>query len=504
MAKKILSLLLAALMLAPAMIGCSETTVNESTENGGTPAGNESAGEISGETEEIAAGEERVYPELPDDLNFDGHTFTIMNNDYNIPVWSQIDIVAEEMTGEAINDAVFTRNSNVSDKYNCVIASEKTANLSGELPTLIQANDDFIDIATVHLRTFADHALEGYYIDVKDITSMDLTKPWYDQNSVEEVSIMNLLYGVATDITLMDEQATGAMVFSKSLYTDHQLAGTFGDFYELVREGKWTLEALNTMATSVSADKDGDGSRTENDLFGLLYQRDTLTSFFTAFGINIATKNADDIPEMTLMTGNNVDIMDQIFNLIYQPDYCMNVMAYFGEANWSDEMVNMFQTNNALLMWIRLADVENLRAMETDFGIIPVPKYTEEDPEYRSAVNSYVGTLTCIPQTNYNPEMTGYFIEALASESRYVLLPEYYEINLQGKVSRDQESREMLDIIFANRHYDLGEIYDPGDFANILINMTMVNDRDIASKWARSEKMINKILDNMVKHFGEQ
>ena len=214
------------------------------------------------------------------------------------------------------------------------------------------------------------------------------------------------------------------------------------------------------------------------------------------------TKNADDIPEPTLMTEQGSDALDKIFDLLYQEDYCMNVMITFGE-DYTENMVNMFEEKKSLILWIRFADVENLRAMDIDFGIVPVPLYTEAQSRYYSSVNPYVGTLTCIPQCAYDTEMTGYFVEALASESHYRVLPEYYEINLKGKVARDQESRDMMDTIFSSRIYDLGQIYDPGDFANTLIYMTMNHDRDVASKWAKSGKLVQKTLDKMLAKFED-
>ncbi|MBQ7298785.1 MAG: extracellular solute-binding protein [Clostridia bacterium] len=446
----------------------------------------------------------RIEPKVPADLDFEGHTFTILNNIHSVPLWTQTDIAVEEQTGESLNDAIYNRNKIIEEKYNCSIASLQSDNVSQTVTTLVRAGDSSVDVVTHYLRNFAAQARQGLLIDLFTVDTMDLSAPWYDTNCVTEVSILNRLYGIASDITLMDEQATGAIVFNKSVYNNYDIDDTFGNIYEIVKDGKWTFEVLKKMVTSVSSDLDGDSARTENDLYGMLYQRDTLTSFFTGFGINIATKNANDIPEMTLMTDRNITIIDEIFDLLYQEDYCMNVMAYFGESFWSDEMVKIFQADRTLMMWIRLRDVENLRSMDTDFGILPVPKYSESDANYSSAVNSYVGTMTCIPQTNYNPAMTGYFIEALASESHYSVVPAYYDLNLQGKVSRDEESREMLDIIFANRHYDLGEIYDPANIANQLIAMTMTNDRDIASKWAKNEKNINKQLEKMIQSFEEQ
>ncbi|MBR5871618.1 MAG: hypothetical protein IKZ09_11350 [Clostridia bacterium] len=488
---------LAGLLLTLVLVGCAETAA-PSTDTAAVTT----AADTNAVTEETT--EPRVMPDLPENLDFAGHTFTIINNDHSLPMWAQYGIGTDALNGESLNDAIYTRNKTIEDTYNCKVVSYQTLDLNGELAKLVKAGDGAVDVATTHLRTFATHASSGYYIDLHTVESMDLSQPWYDQNSVSEVSIMNRLFGVATDITLMDKQATGAIVFNKGIYANYDLDSTFGDIYTLVRDGKWTLDLMNQIVTSVSSDLDGDGVRTENDLWGLLYQRDTLTSFFTAFDINIATKNSEDIPEMTLINDNNVTAMDDIFDLLYQENYCLHVMKYFGEQDYTDKMVQTFQEDHALMMWIRLRDVEDLRGMETDFGILPMPKYAEADAAYRSAVNSYVGTLTCIPQTNYDPTMTGYFIEALAAESHYTVIPEYYNINLQGKISRDEDSREMLDLIFSNRHYDLGEIYDPGSIANTLIYMTMTYKRDVASTWAKKEKSINKNLEKLINAFADQ
>ena len=501
--KKLAALLLAACLCLASFAGCSEKGAGN--EDNAPAQTNEPVTGVENPADdepEVVAGEERIDPDLPADLDFGGHAFQILNNDHSIPLWTQRDIGAEELTGEPINDAVFNRNNTVSEKYNCEVVSRKTLNLSGELTTAIKSGDQSADLATVALRTFSAKAQDGSFVELNSVSSLDLTKPWYDQNSVAEVSINHKLYGAASDITLMDKQATTAMVFSKPLYEDYGFMDSYGSFYDLVREGKWTYDVLYKMATSVSSDLDGDGKRTKEDLYGLLFQRDTLTSFFNGFGLAVMTKNAEDIPEPTLMTEQGSDALDRIFDLLYQEDYCMNVMITFGE-DYTDNMVKMFEQKQSLFLWIRFADVENLRAMDIDFGISPVPMRDEAKTRYYSSVNPYVGTLTCIPQCAYDVEMTGYFVEALASESHYRLLPEYYEINLKGKVARDQESSDMMDTIFSSRIYDLGQIYDPGDFANTLIYMTMSHDRDVASKWAKTSKIVNKTLEKMLAKFAD-
>ena len=49
---------------------------------------------------------------------------------------------------------------------------------------------------------------------------------------------------------------------------------------------------------------------------------------------------------------------------------------------FTNGMTRMFQSNSALFMWIRMADVENLRTMDVDFGILPIPKLDEKQNRY--------------------------------------------------------------------------------------------------------------------------
>lgn len=67
-----------------------------------------------------------------------------------------------------------------------------------------------------------------------------------------------------------------------------------------------------------------------------------------------------------------------------------------------------------------------------------------------------------IPKSAPDTERTGLILEALAAESRYTVIPAYYDIAF--KDSGEEESVDMLDIIFSSRVYDLGELYQFGGF----------------------------------------
>lgn len=457
-------------------------------------AGGESASTESGET----APEEttRVYPDLPN-KDFEGAQVCIVNIDYNIPIWAQRDIYAETLNAEIINDAVYTRNSTIQEKYNLVIVSRQVMDTNAEINKANSTMDGGVDLATVPLKVFAVLATSGGLTKLTSVPYIDLGKPWYDQNSIECLSMAKKLYGVCSDYTIMDKDATTAMVFNKGLLSDYNLP----DPYEMARKSTWTLDKLIEMSKGVSTDVNGDSVFDDNDRYGLLYQRDTMSSFYNGCGGIIAKKDADDLPVIYLNSDASMTILNKLYDYLYDEKICFHVMKFFDPKpeGFTNGMVRMFQADNALFMWIRMADVENLRSMETDFGILPIPKNDEQQQRYYHSVNPYVGATVVVPKCSQDLEKTGLFIEAISAESKYVLQPTYYEKMLTGKITRDNESSDMLDIIFSTRIYDNGEIYDFGGIGSDLIYMTMTYDRNIASKYASKAKQITRQIEMMVK-----
>ena len=140
--------------------------------------------------------------------------------------------------------------------------------------------------------------------------------------------------------------------------------------------------------------------------------------------------------------------------------------------------------------------IESLRDMESDFGIIPYPKFDEAQTEYYSRVSYYWANV--VPTTNTHLEMTGAILEAFISYSARYVVPAYYDIALKTKYSRDEESVAMLDLIFENRVVDIGDTILCADIRDgFIFQMFDKNNRDIASQLAKKEKTIQKIFDKM-------
>ena len=108
-----------------------------------------------------------------------------------------------------------------------------------------------------------------------------------------------------------------------------------------------------------------------------------------------------------------------------------------------------------------------------------------------------------IPVTVPDRERTGIITEALCAESQYTLLPAYYDISLKTKFARDDESSEMLDLIFANRLYDIGHIYDWGNITSFFYDTFHKGTNTIASFWEKNEAKITNALEKTIDKFDQ-
>ena len=485
--------LISIIVLTAALFSCGEENAGQQSNDGReTINAEDNADIIENENAEDA---KLPPPELPD-LNLNGKDFVIMTHDYYIPIWSQRCIGAEELTGDSINDAVYTRNSVIEERYNCNIVERKAEDATAQIQRFVRAGDDVLDAATMHLRSLSGLITGGNLVEFSNLPYINLANPWWDQNCIKDLSIAGKIFAVASDMTLMDKDATSAMVFNKRLQADYQI----DDLYQLVKDGKWTLDKMLELCKVVSVDVDGNGIMDDNDAYGLLYQRDTMSSFLSGSGEFIGGKDENDLPVLTLNTPKAIEVLNKLYDILYDEMYCFHVMKFFDSTGkgFTEGMNEIFQDNRALLMWIRMADVENLRNMDTDFGILPIPKYDERQEKYLQTVNPYVGVAAGVPRSAGSLDNSSIILEAMSYESKYILQPAYYDVVLHTKITRDDESSAMLDIIFGSRAYDIGDVFDFNGLGSDVIYMTMTFNRNIVSTIERKEERAIIAIERLI------
>lgn len=506
---KVVALLLIILFMSTIIFGCggneplnetppvtdSKSENEESVSNVQNAQDENDLNDDSAEETANSSIETRPDYDLPEvDLN--GYNFRILSRSQESNAhWGNHDISADEETGDPINDAVYKRNRKVEELYNIKITNMPESDMGAIAARSILAGNDDYDLLVMGMRNGQENLItKGYLLDLYQIPYVDLTKQWWDQRAVEQLSLNNRLYSTACDLTVRDKDAIMIVLFNKTLTTNYEL----GNLYELVLSGKWTLDKMHEMMKSAARDLNGDGQMGLDDQYGLLSQQRLTQYLFNGTGEYISKLNSDKIPEITLYNERAASVAEKIGEM--QSDRNITVIAE--QANgifediWDGFQVPLFAESRALFYHTGMNRVTLLRTMENDFGILPPPKYDEVQQNYYAAVDAWCMSAVSVPITVPNTETTGLILETLAYESRYLLLPAYYDINLKSKFARDEESSAMIDIILNNRLYDLGDIYYWGNVISFFDGLSNGADSSLSTFW---DKVGNKTILAMEK-----
>lgn len=290
---------------------------------------------------------------------------------------------------------------------------------------------------------------------------------------------------------------THVLVFNKDMVNDNKLDNP----YELVDSGAWTFEKYESMVKGITQDINGDSVMDGDDIYGYLSQpKAVLPAFWIAADVLSINKDENNYPVFTMPSDQKfISIFEQVYRMTWDNNSWFSNQS---RTNYDDLLINMFQNEQALFMDITFFYIASLRDMDADFGIIPYPKYDEEQKNYYSRIEGC--ELTCVPVTAGDLERTSIILEALACESYKSVVPAYYEIALKTKYTRDEDSSRMLDIIFENRIFDLGDTIWCTELRDgVFEGMFMNNDRALSSKFASMQTTMDEKLAKTIEAFTE-
>ena len=439
------------------------------------------------------AGETRIYPDLPE-RDFGGYQFNILH--WVVDLWGfndNMDIYAEELDGDAFNDAVFYRNKKIEETYNVKISLvyDDIFVMPKTVQNMVKSGDNSYDLIFQRMANIPSIVMGGYLHNLNNVDYIDFSKPWWDKNSINELSVDHKSFLAASDIQTMDKDAIYCVMFNKQEAQNYDL----GNLYALVESGDWTLDKLYDLCKDKSRDLNGNGTLDKEDFIAFVGADDVTTAFFNGGGGKFAEKDEDDIPYLTFYSPRNLDMCDKILDFMYDKNV-------FRNGHYEDT-ADMFPNGNGLFVIGRLADVRKWRYSETDFGILPIPKFDKAQERYYSTVSVHTAGLLSIPTTAPDIERTGIIAEAWAAESRYTVIPAYYDIALKGKYTRDEESKDILDLLMVTRLYDLGEVYAFGGFNGTWLRFVTTKGKDIVSAYEKAEKMMTKDMEKLIKTFED-
>ena len=447
----------------------------------------------NGEQEEIKI--EDPAAKLNDDLgefDFGGYEFNFYSR--NVTFINAIMDYAE-ITGSAFEDSLYERNRRIEERFNIKFTNIAESD-SNKAKKAMQAGTNDYDIIMVRNADAIVFAGDGLISGFNAFTHIDLSKPYWDDNVNSCLTISNRRYFAAGSFNITSYDFVHVIIFNKSLVANLGLESP----YNYVKSGKWTYDVFTEMGKSAVFDLNGDGKMDKADSYGFLSSpKQVLPCFWIAAGLKSINKDDNDIPYLDMGSEKFMNVFDRIFEMTWDTE--MWYRSKSGE-NIDPDGINMFQNNQALFMDCTFFYLKDFRGMESDFGILPFPKYTEDQERYYSRMEGCDLFFAPLSASASDLERSSVILEALASDSAKNVVPVYYDLALKTKFTRDEESAEILDLLFENRVYDLGDtiwgdkLRDP-----VIAPMMQNNKRELASKLESISNTMTKQIDIVVEAF---
>lgn len=483
--KSILALLLAAMLLTSCGAGTD-------TETKGADASTDV--NAATETETAAAEETRPHHNIPDTLDFEGADFHVA-----YPEWQgyKYYFFADEANGDAMNDAIFNRKARVEDYLNVTITQYSPGYISEvvtEAKKSITSGDDVYQMVLLHcISGVAEMMTGGYLYNYDDLPYVDYTADWWNRPMMDALRLgKNTYYGVSDYMI----PCPYAVFFNKDMIVENN----FDDPYQLVYEGKWTLDRFVEMATAAARDLDGDGKHTEADIFGVT-ANESSKYICLMTGADQFVTGRDENGRVVLDMNT-----DRMYAIVEKLAKLADKSVYYKPSKEEEEFQFPFTSGRMLFRLGAISEASMFREAEVTIGILPAPKFDEQQENY---VSLDWGGLMGVPASIQNPDLVGSVMELLAYESGDTVIPAYYDVLLAGKLARDEDSVKMLDILFDTITYEVGGNYFgfSAGFSDLFYTAgrLVVNQKstDFASWYAKNEKSANKTIEDYYKALDE-
>ena len=475
-----LSLLLALLMLVGTLTACG---------NANEPTDTQADGTLS-EEEDTS-----LKDNLPDNLNYNGDTITFISQ-YVQGVTSG-EISVPELNSDPINDSVYERNKFVENRLNIKINNieEKVGDYGvvQKAVTAVQSGSKEYDVIASPAYVVLEQALSGTFANVMDSAYLDLEQPWWTQGFNEALSHQNTQYALAGHILLSIYRFAFVTVFNKDLF--HDTNQTY--LYEYVDNGTWTLEKQAAIATIFHIDNGNGTQDSRGDFYGLttclgIY----VDPYWASCEVHIIGKDAEGDYEMIFDIDRLHETAEKALYLYYGTDGATYI------ANDYSTATSVFAEGYSAMATIRMLEMENsiMRNMEDSYGVVPMPRLTEDQDGYYSTLHDGF-TVLAIPTTVGGDRLdeVSAVLEAMGSASYRIVKPAYYETALRTKLVSDPQSSAMLDMIVENIRTDAGyiNVYAFNSFHHGFRTIMSSKQNTVTSKYKGLQKSTQKVTQKL-------
>ena len=488
---RFLSALLAALMLVGPLTACG--TPSE------TPADTEQEKQTNAVEEDTA-----LRDNLPNDLNYGGDEVTIISRDYE--GWTRGEISVSGLNSDPVNDSVFERNKSVEQRLNIKINSilDDNADASAvvnKVATAVKAGTQEYDLAATACYTTLPEVQNGTFVDLRDTRYLDFDQHWWTSGFNEVMEYNGAQFVATGDALISTYRFAFVTVFNQDLFTDARQPF----LYQHVEDGTWTLDKQISLVPLFYRDNGNGIQDDQGDIYGFASGgMASIDAYWSSCQMDIIRKDADGIYEVVLDMDRLHGAAEKILTLFHSTEGASRIFTPHGMGAEHDDIRELFAAGYSAMATLRIIELErsSMRNMTQKFGVVPMPKYDENQSGYYTLLQDQLTVFT-IPTTvtGERLDQISAVMEALGSASYRIVKPAYYETTLRTKIAQDPQSAEMMERVIDGIYIDAGILYVislPG-FQGNLRDLVNSKNNDAISRFKSVSKQAETSLRAIVK-----
>lgn len=399
----------------------------------------------------------------------------------------------EEMTGEPLNDAINQRKLSTMERLNITIEEigyEDRGQLRTDVAKTIRAGDDAYDIILTPFSDGINHlTTQNCLLDLTTVPHLTLESERWNASIAENMRIDGKQYFTTGVTSVCHLYVPQSVLFNKELATNYGLP----NLYEVVLDGKWTLDNMNSYMADVTSDLNGDGElKPQDDQYACLVEGTFGNALYMAAGLQCVYPDADGNWSFHLTDANSIDFIEKS-------------AAIFGDASrvYSDpnsEDQNLYEAifteGRSLFVSASIRHATNFREMECDFGVLPIPVLNEGD-KYLVSCNTWLPSGIGVPVTCQDLDRTGLIMETMAAYSYDTVLPAIVE-KVLGKTARDEESYQIMMMMYENTGFDFNTIMNFADTSTMLRSAVIGATENFVSSYAKVQTKAENALAEFI------
>ena len=379
------------------------------------------------------------YDEVDEDEDVKGETL-------NIIVREQASVMREwyrDVPVDEVDEVIEYRNATVFAQLGVVASYTLMGSSSYEdcLNTFTQAIIADVDNDFHYYDIVANYAYAGANLMVRDYIAnladtevfpyFDFTLPCWNQSIVNTTLCNGKLYYITGDLNLSTFDKSMVVFVNKELYADYKDENDPDDLQDVALDGLWDYEDLYKW-TSVYEDTSADGINTHDDLHGIsaAYGSIPLDAMPYAWDLEYLVEEADGSHSYNVI-GNTkieeaVDMAKELFHGVSDSDQ----IGAQGVGNWNNtggcsyggysEPVTHFACDLSVftfhLLYCTADDNVMMREMSSEFGLLPMPKFDEDQENYGTTAHESYTLITVIDHEDIKGSAISAYLQLSSEE----------------------------------------------------------------------------------------